>query len=177
LQIGNEIRNGLLWPVGEISTNGYGPASELVHSGAQGARAASASIKIMIHLDNGWDNSMVQSWYKGTLTPGKLALSDIDIMGFSMYPFYGTGATFANLTNSLTNLVKAYGKDVIVVETDFPFACSGVTLSENISPGAAGQSAWVAGIRDVLKSLPGGHGKGIAYWEPSELTKTPFKLV
>lgn len=56
----------------------------------------------------------------------------------------------------------------MVVETDWPFTCSGVTLSDRSVPiSAAGQSTWVADIRDVLSSLSGGHGTGIVYWEPT----------
>ena len=31
---------------------------------------------------------------------------------------------------------------------------------------AAGQSQWVAKIRDVVAALPNGRGIGIVYWEP-----------
>lgn len=55
----------------------------------------------------------------------------------------------------------------MVVETDWPTSCSGVALSEPSVPiSAAGQSTWVADIRNVLSGLSGGHGLGIVYWEP-----------
>lgn len=55
----------------------------------------------------------------------------------------------------------------MVVETDWPTSCAGVSLSEPSVPiSAAGQSTWVADIRNVLSSLSGGHGLGIVYWEP-----------
>lgn len=166
VQIGNEIRDGLLWPVGRISQKGYSPASQLVHSGVNGARAASPNTKIVIHIDNGWDKSLVQNWYKGMIIQGAFTAADVDIMGFSFYPFYGTSATFSNLRSSLSNIISLYNKDVMVVETDFPAICSGVTLSEKISPSASGQSNWVSQITGVLAGLPGGHGKGVIYWEP-----------
>ena len=56
----------------------------------------------------------------------------------------------------------------MVVETDWPEACSGVALSQPAIPAsAAGQQQWVLGIRNVLSALSGGHGLGIAYWEPA----------
>lgn len=56
----------------------------------------------------------------------------------------------------------------MVVETDWPAVCSGTTMSEkSIAISAAGQSAWVAGIRTALQGLSGGHGIGIVYWEPA----------
>ncbi|KAJ3514531.1 hypothetical protein NLJ89_g2321 [Agrocybe chaxingu] len=162
IQIGNEINDGMLWPTGQISRNGYSPLSQLLHSAANGVRAASSSTKIMIHLANGWNGSAVSSFFNQIFRPGELETGDFDVMGFSIYPFYGTSATASALQSSLQAM------DVWVVETDWPVSCSGVTLSDRSVPiSAAGQSAWVAKIRDVLSSLPGGRGKGIVYWEPA----------
>jgi arabinogalactan endo-1,4-beta-galactosidase len=56
----------------------------------------------------------------------------------------------------------------MVVETDWPASCSGVTMSESsIAISAAGQQAWVLGIKNVLAALTGSHGIGIIYWEPA----------
>ncbi|KAF8875399.1 endogalactanase [Gymnopilus junonius] len=167
IEIGNEINNGILWPTGEISVNGYSPLSQLLHSAASAVRTDSPSTKIMIHLANGWDSSAVSSFYSQIFMPGQLSLSDIDVMGFSFYPFYGTGATLSALQSSLQNIINKYEKDVMVVETDWPAVCSGVTLSNTAVPiSAAGQSTWVSDIRNVLSGLPGGRGLGIVYWEP-----------
>ncbi|TFY58553.1 hypothetical protein EVG20_g8098, partial [Dentipellis fragilis] len=51
LQVGNEINNGLLWPVGQISVNGINSVSQLLHSAINGAKSA-GSPKILIHLAN-----------------------------------------------------------------------------------------------------------------------------
>jgi len=167
IEIGNEINSGILWPVGEISVNGYSPLSQLLHSAASGVRAASSTTKIMIHLANGWDSAGVSDFYSNIFIPGELSTADVDVMAFSFYPFYGTGATLSALQSSLQNIINKYGKDVMVVETDWPAVCSGVTLSDtSVAISAAGQSAWVADIRNVLAGLSGGHGLGISYWEP-----------
>ncbi|KAF8888576.1 endogalactanase [Infundibulicybe gibba] len=167
IELGNEINDGMLWPVGRISVNGYSPLSQLLHSAANGVRAASSTTRTMIHLANGWDSSGVSSFYSQIFIAGQLAVGDVDIMGFSFYPFYGTGATLAALKTSLQAIVTKFGKDVIVAETDWPAVCSGVTLSEkSVAVSAAGQSTWVADIRTVVAGLSGGHGIGIVYWEP-----------
>jgi len=168
IQIGNEINDGLLWPVGRISVNGFQPASELLHSAAQGVRAAassSSSTKILVHIANGWDAGGVSFFYDGIFISGAFATSDVDILGFSFYPFYGTGATLSALQSSLENVTSTLGKDVLVAETDWPVACSGVALSENISVSAAGQQTWVRDIESVLEGL-GSRGLGVVYWEP-----------
>ena len=78
IQIGNEINDGLLWPVGQISVNGFHPASELLHSAAQGVRAASSSTKIVVHIANGWDSSDVSYFWDGIFVQGAFATSDVD---------------------------------------------------------------------------------------------------
>jgi len=168
LQVGNEIINGLLFPTGQIGSQGFSPASQFLHSAVSGARSV-ASPKIMVHLAvaNGWSSGDLTWFWGGIFIQGAFATTDIDIMGFSFYPFYGTAATFANLKSQLTAIVNKYGKDVMVAETDWPATCSGTTLSEPSVPvSAAGQNTWVSKIRDTLAALPGSHGKGILYWEP-----------
>lgn len=110
IQIGNEINDGMLWPTGRISVNGYSPLSQLLHSAANGVRAASSSTKVVLHLANGWDSSGTNSFYNQIFIPGQLAASDLDLLGFSFYPFYGTSATLANLKSSLQNIVNKLGK-------------------------------------------------------------------
>lgn len=78
--------------------------------------------KIMIHTDNGWKWS-TQSWfYSSLLAAGSLLTTDFDIIGVSYYPFYSSSATLSALKTSLTNLVSAYSKEIIVAETDWPGA-------------------------------------------------------
>lgn len=64
----------------------------------------------MIHLANGWDGNAVSSFYSQVFIQGQLSLADVDVMGFSFYPFYGTGATLSNLKSSLQNIISKYGK-------------------------------------------------------------------
>lgn len=175
----------MVWPIGRISTNGYGNLSELLHSASAGARAASTSVKIMLHLANGWNWSAVNSFLNQVFLPGKFATSDIDVLGFSFYPFYGTTANLANLRSSLTNVVNKLNKvgqthhlkepglisllqEVMVVEVNWPYACPGVSLSEPGHPtGTNGQLTFVNNVRSIVESLPNGRGTGIVYWEPA----------
>ncbi|KAF8069086.1 glycoside hydrolase family 53 protein [Lyophyllum atratum] len=160
IQIGNEINDGMLWPVGRISVNGYSPLSQLLHSAARGVRDASTSTKIMIHLANGWNGGAVSSFFNQIFIAGQLATTDFDVLGFSFYPFYGTGATYSALKSSLQAMVTKFNKDIMVVETDWPAVCSGTTMSESSVPISA------AGHLHGWRGLSGGHGVGIVYWEP-----------
>ncbi|GJJ09579.1 hypothetical protein Clacol_003802 [Clathrus columnatus] len=167
LQIGNEINNGILWPVGEISVNGINPVSQLLNSAVNGAKAAGFSGKTLLHLANGWDWSGLDSFFGGVFIPGALSASEIDLIGVSFYPFYDAGATLSALESSLTNLANTFKKPIVVAETDWPVSCPGVTLTEpSIPVSAAGQTTWIMDIKNILVGLPNGLGQGIFYWEP-----------
>ncbi|KDQ31917.1 glycoside hydrolase family 53 protein [Pleurotus ostreatus PC15] len=168
IQIGNEINDGMLWPVGRISTSGFSPLSQLLHSAANGVRAASSSVRIMVHLADGWDTGTINWFYGGIFLQGQFAHEDVDILGFSFYPFYNTRATYANLANGLQAAVSLVGKDVMVVETDWPATstCSATMSESSIARSVSGQQTWVNGIRNVLQNVPSGRGIGIVYWEP-----------
>ena len=116
-QIGNEINDGPFWPTGRISVNGFNGASQLLHAGALAVRTASPSTKIVVHLANGWDQDVISWFYKGIFKSeteeglgGGLAPSDVDVMGFSLYPYFGTDATLSNLNSSLDCIVSTYNK-------------------------------------------------------------------
>jgi len=140
----------------------------LLHAASQGVRNASTSAKIMVHLDDGWSYSKQQYFYQNVLNTYFTA-NDYDIQGVSFYPFYNTEATFNNLNSSLTQLAKAYNKDIIVAETNWPYNCQGgPRLSEpTIATGAQGQLDWMQRVYQVVRGIPGNHGKGIFYWEPA----------
>lgn len=64
----------------------------------------------MVHIANGWDSGSVNTWWSDIFVAGAFATSDVDILGFSFYPFYGTGATLNALKSSLSNIVSKLNK-------------------------------------------------------------------
>lgn len=177
-QIGNEINDGLLWPVGQISKNGFTPVSQLLHSAATAGRAGGVS-KLMIHLADGWDQGTQIWWWGSIQIQGAFTLSDVDIVGVSYYPFYNTKATLSALKSSLTALANLINKSLVVAETNWPQACSGgPTLSETgITSGASGQQTWIADIKNVMTSLPNGHGAGVCEYLCSLVQHTSYLMV
>ena len=170
ISVGNEIRGGLLWPVGHYDN----PANiaTLLHSGCAGVRDSSLSPapKIMLHLDNGWDWSVQEWFYSTVLDQGSLVLDDFDMMGVSFYPFYNEDATLANLKTSLGNMASTWGKELLVVETNWPTSCPspaypfpGDVADIPFSPD--GQVSYVQSVADVVSSVSG--GVGLFYWEPA----------
>jgi len=115
----------MLWPTGQISKNGYGPLSELLHSAAAGARAASSGTKIVIHVANGWNKAATTSFFSNVLNfQGKLTKSDFDVIGLSLYPFYNSAATLSNLKSTMNALTSAYsGKVCLFQYVFFLYVC------------------------------------------------------
>ena len=190
--LGNEIHNGMLWPLGEADPSISDYSSRVANftqlatlwaaarAGiTDAANSGVAKPTVMVHIDNGWDLQLQQNWFGALTGTGKVSTVDWDVFGFSFYPFYGTNATLANLKNTLDTLAWSYGKPLHVVETDWPESCPAVGtldgggLSDDSVPvSAAGQTEWVDDIVGVVKGVANGLGAGVWYWEPGWLNNT-----
>ncbi|KAF2163656.1 glycoside hydrolase family 53 protein [Zasmidium cellare ATCC 36951] len=189
VSLGNEIRYGMLWPLGWADVDveprsariaNFTNLATLYQSARLGVNDAVASgtpkPQVMIHIDNGWNLTLQERWFSSLTATGKVKTSDWDVFGFSFYPFYGTAATLANLRTSLNTIARKYGKPVHVVETDWPAICTGADAPELSEPeipaSIGGQLQWVRDVVDVVKQVPNGLGQGVNYWEPAWLNNT-----
>ncbi|MCI9143089.1 MAG: hypothetical protein HFH87_10795 [Lachnospiraceae bacterium] len=167
VQIGNEIRSGLLFPEGELPD--YEGMVKLVNAGIDGARAVNdPKLKIMIHLDQGGRYFYLKEWFENSFRNG---LKDFDLIGLSYYPFWH--GTYSDLKGTMERLVQDYHKPIMIVETAHAWRkCEGGFIDE-IQEKIAGFPANPQGQRQVLElvssilaSLPDNMGQGIFYWEP-----------
>ncbi|EKD15687.1 arabinogalactan endo-1,4-beta-galactosidase [Drepanopeziza brunnea f. sp. 'multigermtubi' MB_m1] len=170
ISIGNEITAGLLFPTGSISS--FYNIATLLHSASSGIKYSNLATQpqIMIHLDNGWNWETQKWWYTSVLDAGPLASGDFDVMGVSYYPFYGESATLAALKKSLHNMASTWGKSIMVVETNWPFACPSPKFPfppdvDAIPRSVAGQKTWMKDVAAIVAGVSG--GSGIFYWEPA----------
>lgn len=168
VQIGNEIRSGLLFPDGELPN--YNQMVQLINAGIAGARAVAGpdEMQVMIHLDQGGRYFYLKEWFDKSFEAG---LSDFDLIGVSYYPFWH--GTFSDLKTTLENLVRDYNKPIMVVETAHAWRRSIKGFIDERQEKIAGIPATPAGQRKVLDmvanitaSLPNEMGQGIYYWEP-----------
>ncbi|EPE31529.1 (Trans)glycosidase [Glarea lozoyensis ATCC 20868] len=190
VSLGNEIRHGMLWPLGYVDIDiqpdsalasnfsGLATLYKAARAGVDDAyRAGFSKTQVMIHVDNGWNVTLQQRWY-GALVANGVPTSAWDVIGVSFYPFYGTSATFDNLKNSLNTLARQYRKPLQVVETDYPAICNGQwnPIPESSEPSIPysvdGQLIWVKKVIDIVKAVPYGLGRGVHYWEPAWLNNT-----
>ena len=185
-QIGNEITNGLLWPVGKVEydkltggLSGYENMTRLLKAGVAAARE-SGDVKIILHLEKSCDNARYRQWFDAVTAAGV----DYDIIGVSYYPHWH--GKMPELKNNLEDISERYNKDVMVVETAYPFTGKhysekpGVSLVINdnmkLPPGAnlppypyseEGQSNFLRDLVKMVKSVK--RCTGIYYWEPGWL--------
>jgi len=168
VQIGNEIRSGLLFPEGELPD--YEGMTGLVNAGIRGARSAAGSgrMKVMIHLDQGGRYKWLHQWFEGARSCG---LEDFDLIGLSYYPFWH--GNFLELKASMEQLAEDYHKPILLVETAYAWRKSrkGFIDEEQIRIGGLpatpfGQKQNLDILMYLLSSLPENLGRGIYYWEP-----------
>lgn len=185
VQIGNEIRAGMLWPDGQLGTppNEYGTdfdrLAALLKSGVEGVRDATMAagvgkILIALHLDNGGNNDQYRWWFDEIVKRGV----PFDVIGLSYYPYWH--GTIEQLKRNMNDVSKRYDKDVVVLETAYAFTLADADGHPNIfgpaQAQAAGYPVSIQGqtdaVRDVMQAVaevPDGRGLGVFYWEPAWL--------
>lgn len=178
VQIGNEIRTGMLWPDGRVDGEYDTPEQwdhlvRLLQAGRRGILDAAGPDwpTIMIHFDNGAKNEMCRYFFDQLLARGL----EFDAIGLSFYPKWH--GTLDELGHNLTDLAVRYGKDIYVVETAYPWTFEWRDATGNIfgteadlhrgyPPTVEGQSAFLSAVRRIVRNVPAGRGRGIYYWSP-----------
>ncbi|KAL0937070.1 arabinogalactan endo-1,4-beta-galactosidase [Colletotrichum truncatum] len=170
ITIGNEIVGGMLWPTGKYDEPNN--LARLLKAGTSAIRASRLGdhTKIVTHLAHGYDSEVQHWFYNMVLGTGLLSTSDWDVIAVSFYPFWGEGATFEALRSTLTSVANQYGKEVQVVETNWPTQCTNPDYpfpadQLNIPLTPAGQVQYITQLANTLKQVPG--ATGLNYWEPS----------
>ena len=173
IQIGNEVKSGMLWPIGKLPSNDKDKAfSELLNAGLKAVRETAPNVKLMVHLPDGGDNAFYRSFFDSITQNG---VKDYDIIGLSYYPFWH--GTLDQLQNNLNDISARYQKDVIVVETAFGYTNENFDKQKNCYGPAEeqiggfrstvqGQASGLRAVMERLANVPGGRGTGMFYWEP-----------
>ncbi|MEN3304618.1 MAG: arabinogalactan endo,4-beta-galactosidase [Micromonosporaceae bacterium] len=180
VQVGNEITGGMLWPLGQIYQSDGAHWTEfttLLNAGIAGVREGSPRrhpARVMVHIDRGGDNGGSVWFYDHVLAAGVV---DFDVIGLSYYPFWH--GSFAALQANLNDLAPRYGRDLVVVETAYPWTLGNgdqlanfIDSVDQLPDGAAypatpqGQAGYFGALRQILAQVPGGRGAGFFTWEP-----------
>jgi arabinogalactan endo-1,4-beta-galactosidase len=150
VQVGNETNDGMLWPEGKASTNMAG-FSALVSAGYKAVKAVSDTIKVIVHISNGYDNSLFRWMFDGLQANN----AQWDIIGMSLYPSATNWSSYnASCLANMNDMVSRYHKPVMVVEVGMPVDPAGVCQS------------FLTDLIHKVRAVTGGNGLGVFYWEP-----------
>ncbi len=181
IQVGNEITNGMLWPIGRLEqpdgTRGnYENFCQLVDAGCRACRETAPEAKIVLHLERSNDQQVYQEFFTRMAEAG----ISYDIIGASYYPYWH--GTPQQLMDNLKGC-RHFGKQIMVMElgygfTDKPYLLDGEERRLVIDA----ERAYVPGITERYPMTPAGQADfikdfldlarksqidGVFYWEPA----------
>lgn len=193
VQVGNEITNGCMWPLGnrhygkpENSPEGipyFNPIlKDILSAGIRAVRETVPEALVMLHLDNGGNNELYRDWFDGYFQRGG---ADFDVIGLSYYPFWH--GNLEALKNNLNDISVRYKKPLVLAEISMGFSMEDYAKYEKLDSderkGYAtrqnllekldypmtpeGQKAFMEHAIRILKEVPDDLGKGYYYWEPA----------
>ncbi|MCR5735482.1 MAG: glycosyl hydrolase 53 family protein [Lachnospiraceae bacterium] len=166
VQIGNEVRSGILFPDGAVPD--YKSLAILINAGIRAVRDISESIEVMIHLDQGGRFFCLRDWFDAMFAAG---MDRIDAIGISFYSFWH--GTFKDLKDSMTHLIDRYKLPVYIVEAAHPWRHCPL---EHVNREMMKMAGYPAGIEEqrkalslvmqIASSVSGERKTGVYYWEP-----------
>lgn len=179
IQVGNEITNGMLWPVGKLEIDGkrcnYDNFCRLIDAGCRACREITPEARIILHLERSNDKAVYQEFF----TEMERAGIDYDIIGASYYPYWhGTpDELFENLDRC-----RRFGKEIMIMELGYGFTDKGYILDgEEKRLVIDSERSHIPGFTDKYPITPEGQAKfvrlilslarergigGVFYWEP-----------
>jgi arabinogalactan endo-1,4-beta-galactosidase len=164
VQVGNEVTHGMLWPDGKLPEN-WDRFAELLKAGIEGVGAGSGDGSrptIMIHIDRGGDIAGTKYFFD-QLAAYKVGF---DVIGQSYYPWWQ--GSLNDLRANLEFMIHQYGKDVYIAETAYNWEPGNYLKQPGPFPETPeGQRDFLDELNRVVMQAPGGHGKGIFWWEPA----------
>jgi arabinogalactan endo-1,4-beta-galactosidase len=174
LQLGNEIRNGILWPTGHLDGTQakWDALGTLLRAAAAGARdAAGTTPRLVVHYDQGGDNAGSRYFFDNIVAEHV----PFDVIGLSYYPFWH--GTLSQLRTNVDDLSARYRRDVSVVETQYGWTLDNGDQESNflwtpdlLVPGypatPGGQLGFASDLLSILAAVPDHRGLGVFYWQP-----------
>lgn len=157
VQVGNETRNGMVHPHGQLwnnlgdVANGWQHYAALSNAGYDAVKEVFPESQVIVHIDNAWDNN---DWWFNKF---KAAGGKMDIIGLSHYPQTHDTKGWQEMNNlalaHISKWAKAYGKPVMVCEV-------GVKSVANETLAATVLTDFMNRVKKLDDCL------GVFYWEP-----------
>ncbi|RTL55914.1 MAG: arabinogalactan endo-1,4-beta-galactosidase [Sphingobacteriales bacterium] len=150
VQIGNEVDNGMLWEDGRASTH-MNQFAALIQSGYTAVKSFNTNIKVIVHVSNGYNNSLFRWLFDGLHANG----AKWDIIGMSLYPDTANWASYnLQCITNMNDMIARYHTSVMICEAGMPVT----------QPDICRQ--FLTDLIQKVRSLPNQQGIGVFYWEP-----------
>ena len=173
VQVGNETNTEMLLPapVPEETPINWERNAVILNAGIAGARRAERDtgrvLLIMLHIAQ---PEYAAAWFEDAAGHG---VTDFDQIGLSYYPKWST-EDFSGLSETIRSLRTAYGADVMVVETAYPWTLDWADEAGNLLGADSllpdypatpeGQRDYLLALREAVSAAG---GNGVVYWEPA----------
>jgi arabinogalactan endo-1,4-beta-galactosidase len=147
VQVGNETNDGMLWEDGRASKS-MSNFTQIINRGYDAVKAVSPSSQVIVHISNGYDNSLFRWIFDGLKNNG----GKYDIIGMSIYPTTSDWSTLNSqcLTN-MNDMKSRYGKPSMIVEIGMEYTAASTCKSF---------------ITDIIAKVKQSGNNGVFYWEP-----------
>jgi len=170
VQVGNEITNGMLWPIGKLdpsASEGFDTLCMFLKAGSKACREICPKSQIIIHTEKAGDWDITRNYYQQL----RRRQVDYDIIGLSYYPMWHKD--IPNLGKTLDNLAWLFPeKPVMIVETAAYYSHENDpwskedTYAEFYPISVEGQAQFT---RELVRELQKHHNvSGLFWWFPEE---------
>ena len=170
VQVGNETRNGMLWPEGQLWNdsgdlpNGWQQYAALSNAGYDAAKAIFPNTCVLVHLNNAWSDN--DWWFKKF----KAAGGKFDMIGLSHYPQEAEEDVWDSALNKTVHKKYTPEEANTLAVTQLKKLASAYGVRVMISEVGVWQSDPAAGkkiLADFIEKLRQTSScAGIFYWEP-----------
>lgn len=150
VQVGNETGNGMLWEDGKASVNMANYAA-LNNAGYDAVKAILPNSKVIVHLQNGQDNSLFRWLFDGLKNNG----GKWDVIGMSLYPNKENWVAYNTACiNNINDMIGRYQSEVMICEVGMSWD------EEEVA------EQWLKELLKAANGIPNQKVLGIFYWEP-----------
>jgi arabinogalactan endo-1,4-beta-galactosidase len=180
VQVGNETNCGTLYtnaPVGFPACNvcdGNWTNAGIIYNKAIDAirdvsETSAVKTKVILHVA---DPKNVEWWFDNMKS--KATVTDFDVVGFSYYPLWHNTVSISNLSLSVAAFKAKYKKDVMILETAYPWTTAADDSYNNLFGSQTAISGFpftkqgqIDMMKELVKEMKEGGGIGVIYWEPA----------
>lgn len=179
VQVGNETNCGMLltggvsgFPDCNVCDGNWTNAAKVFRAGITAVNDVDDDTKVILHVA---DPKNITWWFNGMKNNGNL--SSFDMIGVSYYPLWHRDIPFSSLETTLAGFKTTFNKEIIILETAYPWTTQGADSYPNHFGGDTPLTGYPYSLDGQLKFLKELHQiainagtSGVVYWEPAWIT-------